>query len=72
MHIAPDLVQFVDGEVASGRFPDREAVISHALRILQRDREESVAGIRAGLEDVAQGRCKPLHEAFAGIRRDLG
>ena len=67
--ISPDLEEFVRREIESGRFPNREAVLAHALRLFQRDREEAVAGIKAGLEDVAAGRVQPLDEAFAELRR---
>ncbi len=68
--ISPDLEEFVRREIESGRFPNREAVLAHALRLFQRDREEAVAGIKAGLEDVAAGRVQPLDEAFAELRRE--
>ncbi len=68
--ISPDLEEFVRREIESGRFPNREAVLAHALRLLQRDREEAVAGMKAGLEDVAAGRVQPLDEAFAELRRE--
>lgn len=70
--ISPELEQFVQQEVASGRFADRDAVIAEALRLLRRDREESVAGIYAGLEDVAAGRVQPLRAAFDDLRGELG
>jgi Arc/MetJ-type ribon-helix-helix transcriptional regulator len=70
--ISPDLEQFVEQEVASGRFADRDAVIAHALALLRRDRDETVAGIGAGLVDVAAGRVQPLHVAFDELRRELG
>lgn len=68
----PELEQFVANEIASGRFPDREAVVAFALRLMQRDREDAVAGIRAGLSDAEAGRVQPLAETFAELRRDLG
>ncbi len=70
--ISPDLERFVQQEVSSGRFEDRDAVIAHALALLRRDRSETVAGIEAGLEDVAAGRVQPLHVAFDELRRELG
>jgi putative addiction module CopG family antidote len=69
--LAADLEQFVQQEITSGRFPNRESVVAHALRLLQRDREEAVRGIRLGLQDVAAGRVQPLGDAFADLRRDL-
>ena len=50
------LNNFLQREIASGRFADRTAVIEHALRLMQRDREEAILGIKAGLADAAAGR----------------
>ncbi len=69
--ISPELEEFIRREIESGRFPNREAVLAHALRLLQRDREEAVAGIKAGLDDASAGRVQPLDEAFSELRRDL-
>jgi len=69
--LAANLEQFVQQEIASGRFPNRDSVVAHALRLLQREREEAVTGIRAGLEDVAAGRVQSLGDAFADLRREL-
>ncbi len=69
--LAGDLEQFVQQEISSGRFPDRESVVAHALRLLQRDREEAVVGIRLGLDDVAAGCVQPLGDAMADLRREL-
>ena len=68
--ISPELEEFVRREIESGRFPNREAVLAHALRLFQRDREEAVAGIKAGLEDVSARRVQPLDEAFVELRRE--
>ena len=65
-----DLERFVQEEVSSGRFADREAVIAHAVRLLQADREEAILGIQAGLDDVAAGRTQPLAAAFDQLRRE--
>ncbi|MCA9040009.1 MAG: hypothetical protein KDA65_06675 [Planctomycetaceae bacterium] len=70
--ISQELEKFVEQEISLGRFSDRNAVIEHALRLLQRDREEAVAGILAGLADVAAGRTQPLAEAFDDLRNELG
>ena len=66
-----DLEQFVQEEITRGRFPDRESVVAHALRLLQRKREEAIHGIRLGLQDVAAGRVQPLGDAFADLRREV-
>ena len=68
--LAADLEEFVQREITSGRFANRESVFSHALRLLQREREEAVHGIRLGLEDVAAGRVESLGDAFADLRRE--
>ena len=70
--LSPDLERFVEQEVASGRYADREAVIAHALALLRRDREEAVAGIEAALADVAAGRVQPVDQAFDELRREFG
>lgn len=67
-----DLKEFVDREIASGNFANQEAVVEHALRLMQRDREEAVRGIEAGLEDVAAGRVQPLDEAIDDLRDEFG
>ena len=69
--LAADLEQFVQQEITSGRFPNRESVFTHALRLLQREREEAVNGIRLGVEDVAAGRVQPLGDGFTDLRREL-
>lgn len=69
--LAADLEQFVQQEISSGRFPNRDSVLAHALRLLRRERDEAVTGIRLGFEDVAAGRVQPLSDAFADLRREL-
>jgi len=69
--LAADLEQFVQQEISSGRFPNRDSVLAHALRLLRREREEAVTGIRLGLEDVAAGRVQSLNDAFADLRHEL-
>ncbi len=69
--LAGDLEQFVQQEISSGRFPNRESVVAHALRLLQRDRDEAVVGIRLGLDDVAAGRVQSLGDAIADLRHEL-
>ena len=36
------------------------------------EREEAIAGIRRGLEEMAAGRGQPLDVAFADLRREVG
>ncbi|HET6426276.1 MAG TPA: hypothetical protein VFG20_21470 [Planctomycetaceae bacterium] len=68
--VPDDLAQFVHDEVVSGRFTDPDSVIIHALRQLQRDREEAVLGIERGFRDAAAGRMQPLADAFDDLRRE--
>lgn len=70
--MSPELEEFVEQEVTSGHFDDRNSVIEHAVRLMQRDREEAISGIKAGLSDVKAGRTQPLDEAFADLRREFG
>jgi predicted transcriptional regulator len=69
--MSPDLELFVQEEVASGRFADREAYIAYAVRMQKLEREDTLAGIRKGLEEADAGLGQPLDEAFADIRRSL-
>jgi putative addiction module CopG family antidote len=69
--ISPDLERFVQSEIASGRYQSREAVVAEGLRLLQRDREEAIEGIRLGLADVADGRVQALADAFKDLRSEL-
>jgi len=71
IQISPDLAQFVEEEITSGRFPERDSVVAHALRLLQRDREEAIDGILSGLKDVADGKTQPLADAFDDLRHEL-
>ncbi len=64
-----DLQQFVDHELASGRYDSTDALVIAGLRLLQRDRQEAVEGIREGLAEMDRGEGIPLDEAFDEIRR---
>lgn len=70
--LSPETEAFVANEIESGNFASAEDVIEHALRLMQRDREEAVLGIKVGLEDVSSGRVQPLDEAFGDIRKEFG
>ncbi len=72
LDMSQDLDEFVEREIATGHFPDRSAVIEHALRLMKRDREEAIMGIEAGLRDADNGRVQTLDEAFNDLRRDFG
>lgn len=72
IEVSPELEQFVNQEVASGHFADKNSVIEHALRLLQRDRNEAIMGIKAGLADVDAGHIQPVTETFAELRSEFG
>jgi len=66
-----ELESFVQQEVERGHFSSREALLSHAVRLLQRDREEAVAGTLLGLKDADAGCMQPLNEAVSDLRREF-
>ena len=67
-----DLLQFVEREYATGQYPNREAVVVEAIRRLKHERDDAVAGIRAGLADAQAGRVETLDAAFVDLRNELG
>ena len=69
-----DVQQFVDRELASGRYHSADDLMVEGLRLLQREREEAVAGINEGLAEMDRGEGIPLDEAFDQLRRkhDIG
>jgi putative addiction module CopG family antidote len=72
IHLPPELEPFIEQEFASGRYATREEIVVQALRWLRDERQQAVAGITQGLEDVAAGRIQPLAGAFADLRKELG
>ena len=72
IQLPPELLPFVEQEYATGRYSTREEVVVQALRWFREERQEAVAGIKQGLDDVAAGRTQPLAEAFADIRKEFG
>jgi putative addiction module CopG family antidote len=71
IEIPPDLQAFVERELRTGRYGSEQDLVCEALRMLERERVEAVAGILAGWADVEAGRVQPLDEAFAELRRSL-
>lgn len=69
--MSPELELFVQQEVASGRFPNREAFIAYAVQTLKHDREDAIAGIRIGLAEAEAGLGQSVDQAFDEIRRSL-
>jgi len=69
LDIPPELAQFVDREIASGRFQSREELVLAGLRLLKQDRDDALAGIREGIEQWKRGEGTPLDEAFGKLAR---
>ena len=68
-HALPnDLQEFVERELASGRYQSAGDVMIDGLRLLRRDREEAVAAIEEGLAEMESGEGIPLDEAFDTLR----
>ncbi len=64
-----DLQQFVDHELASGRYNCTDELVIAGLRLLQRDRHEAVEAVKEGLAQMERGEGIPLDEAFDEIRK---
>jgi restriction system protein len=54
-----------------GCFRSEQQLVSEAIRLLKREREETLEGIRRGLADAAADQTQPLAEAFSDIRREF-
>lgn len=67
-----DVEQFLQQEVSAGMYPDREAVIVEALRMLRSERDEALADLEAGLRDSDAGRLRDAADVFADLRREAG
>ena len=61
----------VDERLASGKYATEDEVLLRALQTL-REYDQTVADIREGMDDEAAGQLRPLLEADAEIRRNLG
>ena len=70
--LPPDLIKFVESEIASGHFRSQEEVVLAGLSLLKQDREEAIAGIRQGLAEWKRGEGSSLDEVFARIRAKHG
>lgn len=71
IELPAELLPFVEQEYATGRYSTREEVVVQALRWFRDERQEAVAGISQGMDDVAAGRTQPLSEAFADLRKEF-
>ncbi len=72
--MAPRHRKLAERLVKSGRFASASEVVGAAMALLeeeQRDYDESVAGIRRGLADMAAGRMRPAEDVFARLDREI-
>lgn len=62
--LGPQLEQFVQALIETGRYQSKSEVLREGVRLVQ-DREAMLdAALRAGLADVDAGRVKPIGEVF--------
>ena len=67
----PDIRTLIDQYMATGQYASEDQVLQAALHVLS-DYHTTVADIRAGMEDYAQGRAEPLSQAMKDVRQQLG
>jgi putative addiction module CopG family antidote len=69
-----ELNSFVVSSVASGDYPDANAVLVDALRALERERLEDEMKMQALEEALAEGEASGVFEgdAFESVRREMG
>lgn len=68
---SPDNQQFIDQALSAGTFPSKEALLEEAVAQL-REREETLAAIREGLEQAKRGEGMTVEEADARFREKYG
>lgn len=68
IELPTDIAQFVNEQVATGRYQSAEEVLRDAFKSLRRFRSE-VDAIQEGIDDMHAGRIRPIEEADAEIRR---
>ena len=63
----PEVDRLVREGLASGQYASEDDLLLEALCVL-RERDEAMAGIRAGLADLYAGRTRPLDDVDAQLR----
>lgn len=66
----PEIRLLVDQNLATGAYSSEDAVLEAALHALN-DYEGTIADIRQGIIDYAEGRGEPLSDAISVVRRQL-
>ncbi len=72
IEIPADLQPFVAEQLQLGLYRSEQELIDDAVRLLKADRDEAIAGIRAGLADAEAGRLQPVADVFQELRREFG
>jgi len=64
----PELGRLVEDKMATGEYASTDDLLLEAMRALV-DRDEAMAGIREGIDDMESGRTRPLEEVDAELRK---
>lgn len=77
IQLTPQQHDFVQAQIEAGSFKDSSEVVQAGLELLreaaaQNDYDETVAAIREAVPDMQAGRGRPIEEADASIREQLG
>ena len=67
----PDVEHLVTEQMRHGAYKTPDDVLRDALQALA-ERNDDLAAIRAGVDDMEAGRLRPLAEVDAEIRKNLG
>ncbi|MDM9585373.1 MULTISPECIES: type II toxin-antitoxin system ParD family antitoxin [unclassified Nostoc] len=74
IQIKPELEQFIQAQVASGRFTNADDVINEAFKLLQ-EREQRLEELRqkisVGTEQIAQGQVTDGEVVFARLQEKI-
>jgi Arc/MetJ-type ribon-helix-helix transcriptional regulator len=69
--LPPDLEQMIRDQMRGGGYASEEELLRDAFAAL-RARNDDLAAIEQGLEDMQAGRLRPFEEAAEAIRRAHG
>ncbi len=69
--LSGEIKTLMDERLATGKYASKDEVLLQALHRL-REYDETVADVKEGMADESAGRLRPLQQADAEIRRNLG
>ena len=69
--LPPDVAQQLKQRVATGQYASEADVLRDALAALE-SRDQELAAIQAGIDDMEAGRVRPFDQADAEIRDHFG